>query len=299
MLRDVGSPSEASTDDGDTIAARAPLAPIARARREPTSADYERLLQLSGEVLEIADPADRRRHALTEYARLIGSRAVVTLRSRNDADGRARSAIDGEAIGLDGNEVRFFTCDFYSGDPVCPMRPFFVDPPRATDGTGIAYRGALTEQLLSQRSYDMDLYVNEVIRPYGLESTCISRARNERRGVDVGLADFREIGDRPMGGREAAIHRLFHANLLARLYPQSNADADAALRATPADPVESLPPRLKPVLRLLLDGDAEKQVAAKLGLSPHTVHQYVKVLYKTLGVSSRAELLARCLKPAE
>ena len=41
----------------------------------------------------------------------------------------------------------------------------------------------------------------------------------------------------------------------------------------------------------LLDGDAEKQVATKLGLSRHTVHQYVKLLYRELQVSSRGELL--------
>jgi DNA-binding NarL/FixJ family response regulator len=46
-------------------------------------------------------------------------------------------------------------------------------------------------------------------------------------------------------------------------------------------------------LQHLLEGDAEKQVALKLGLSPHTVHEYVKVLYRKLEVSSRSELLAR------
>jgi DNA-binding CsgD family transcriptional regulator len=57
--------------------------------------------------------------------------------------------------------------------------------------------------------------------------------------------------------------------------------------------MESLPPRLRPVLRRLLAGDAEKQAAMKLGLSPHTVHQYTKTLYRAFGVNSRGELLAR------
>ena len=43
----------------------------------------------------------------------------------------------------------------------------------------------------------------------------------------------------------------------------------------------------------LLEGDAEKQVAAKLGLSKHTVHEYVKMIYQQLGVSSRSELLSQ------
>ena len=54
-----------------------------------------------------------------------------------------------------------------------------------------------------------------------------------------------------------------------------------------------LSPRLQQTLQSLLAGDSEKQVARKLGLSPHTVHVYVKKLYRRYGVSSRAELLAK------
>lgn len=54
-----------------------------------------------------------------------------------------------------------------------------------------------------------------------------------------------------------------------------------------------LPPRLRRVLAHLLQGESEKQVAARLELSPHTVHEYVKQLYRRLGVSSRSELMAR------
>ena len=54
--------------------------------------------------------------------------------------------------------------------------------------------------------------------------------------------------------------------------------------------------RMEQTLRSLLGGDSEKQVAAKLGLSQHTVHVYVKALYKRYGVSSRGELLAMWVK---
>ena len=52
---------------------------------------------------------------------------------------------------------------------------------------------------------------------------------------------------------------------------------------------------MKETLQHLLAGDSEKEVAAKLNLSPHTVHIHVKKLYKRLDVSSRAELMAKCL----
>jgi DNA-binding NarL/FixJ family response regulator len=54
-----------------------------------------------------------------------------------------------------------------------------------------------------------------------------------------------------------------------------------------------LSPRMEQTLRSLLGGASEKQVAAKLGVSPHTVHVYVKALYKKYGVCSRGELLAK------
>jgi DNA-binding CsgD family transcriptional regulator len=37
-------------------------------------------------------------------------------------------------------------------------------------------------------------------------------------------------------------------------------------------------------------------VALRLVISHHTVHQYVKALYRHLGVNTRAELLALCLR---
>ncbi len=54
-----------------------------------------------------------------------------------------------------------------------------------------------------------------------------------------------------------------------------------------------LPPRLSQTLTLLLQGDSEKQVAIKLKLSRHTIHGYVKALYRRYEVQTRAELLAR------
>jgi DNA-binding NarL/FixJ family response regulator len=60
--------------------------------------------------------------------------------------------------------------------------------------------------------------------------------------------------------------------------------------------IEQLPPRQQQTLKHLLTGDSEKQIAAKLSVSRHTVHVYVKDLYRRFGASSRAELLARWVK---
>jgi len=54
-----------------------------------------------------------------------------------------------------------------------------------------------------------------------------------------------------------------------------------------------LPRRLRQTLSLLAGGHSEKQIARRLGISPHTVHDYVKALHRRFGASSRSELLLR------
>jgi DNA-binding NarL/FixJ family response regulator len=57
-----------------------------------------------------------------------------------------------------------------------------------------------------------------------------------------------------------------------------------------------LSPRLRQTLDGLLDGESEKQIALRLAVSRHTVHVYVKMLYRCFGVSSRGELLSRFVR---
>lgn len=78
-----------------------------------------------------------------------------------------------------------------------------------------------------------------------------------------------------------------------------NDPVDRTLEAAPASdalsPIfesENLRPRLRQTLERLLAGDSEKEAASRLGVSPHTVHVYVKGLYRHYGVCSRGELLA-------
>jgi DNA-binding CsgD family transcriptional regulator len=60
----------------------------------------------------------------------------------------------------------------------------------------------------------------------------------------------------------------------------------------------SLSDAQRKVLRLLLQGASEKEAAATLRLSYHTVHTHVKEIHRELGVRSRGELMALCLSEA-
>lgn len=54
-----------------------------------------------------------------------------------------------------------------------------------------------------------------------------------------------------------------------------------------------LPPRQQQVLAHLRRGYSEKQIALALSLSQHTIHVYIKSLYRHFGASSLGELLSR------
>ena len=54
-----------------------------------------------------------------------------------------------------------------------------------------------------------------------------------------------------------------------------------------------LTPRQREVLDRLLAGDSQKQIAAALGISRHTVGDHLKDLHRIFDVSSRGELLAK------
>lgn len=94
----------------------------------------------------------------------------------------------------------------------------------------------------------------------------------------------RALNDPPFNDRERRLVRLFlrEAHLL----------SGTVLNHDEAGPIAALSPRLRAVADALAEGDAEKQVALRLGVSRHTVHDYVKDLYRRCGVTSRGELLA-------
>ncbi len=94
----------------------------------------------------------------------------------------------------------------------------------------------------------------------------------------------RPEGDAPFGDREAA---LLDA-ICDAVYPLIGTHL-----ATEEDrSAHGLAPRLRETLDHVLLGLSEKQIAAEMELSRHTVHEYIMQLYRHFEVSGRAELLA-------
>ena len=61
---------------------------------------------------------------------------------------------------------------------------------------------------------------------------------------------------------------------------------------TPRAPPPHLTPRQVEVLRLLEQGRSTKQIASELHLSPETIRNHVRGLFRALGVNSRLEAVA-------
>lgn len=141
-------------------------------------------------------------------------------------------------------------------------------------------------QLVADRAWDLSPHVNEVLRPAGIDEGLVS---------SVPLADGREhlitlcrsVGDRPFGRRDRGLLRLFHGELTPHL---------GRALTTSDDPGTRLTPRLRQVLRELLGGDGEKQIARRLEIAPDTLHGYVKQVYRAFNVRGRAELMALHLR---
>ncbi len=107
-------------------------------------------------------------------------------------------------------------------------------------------------------------------------------------GLTSMLALVRAAGEPDFGPRDRTLVR----EAQALLAPLVGGPLAAFADPSPSD----LPPRVRRVLRCLLDGDSDKQVASRLALSPYTVNQYVKQIFGHFGVNSRPELLARWVR---
>lgn len=120
---------------------------------------------------------------------------------------------------------------------------------------------------------------------YGGRSFIMSQVALPHAGAVDQLGVHREFGDEPFTRAHHRLLRMMHKEL-ARLWGRD------VLRAA-KDATSDLPPRLQQTLDELLAGSSEKQIATKLELSRHTIHNYVKALHQRFEVSSRGELLAK------
>ena len=238
-------------------------------------ADVAALLTLVGEVTELpADKTVRRTHVLDKLLRMIGGRSAVVFELADPDEGPFARA--GTVINLS------TTC--LAEAKAAEAYLIHNNPPDPTADAIISQRGkTITDVCRMERQEWQRLPHYDVVRrPFDIDHSLYCQLMlPSGQGMVVGLQ--RSPGDPEFSERERAMVHFLHTHA-PHVY-----DAPAP---KPTE-VESLAPRLQPVFRCLLQGASEKEVAAKLKLSRHTVHRYTQTIYRELGVNTRAELLAK------
>ncbi len=123
--------------------------------------------------------------------------------------------------------------------------------------------------------------VDPMRRQANVDDNIYSRCRLPQPGWAVFIALMRSWGKKPFGARERLVVSLLHREM-GRLWSKADRSDLAAL-----------PPRLRQTLDLLFCGYSEKEMATALSLSPHTVHDFTRRLYRHFDVSGRGELLTK------
>ena len=161
----------------------------------------------------------------------------------------------------------------------------YFDRMLVDDGVAL-HNGDFYQAAEWQASFSMQVMGNA----YGTDPSllCFRRMPRSTRNESLNVTISRAKGRRNFTARNCTVVR----ETVAAIAPLMGGPLARFADPSPSD----LPPRARQVLACLLEGDGDKQVAARLSISTHTVNQYAKVIFQHFGVRSRTELLARWIR---
>lgn len=154
-------------------------------------------------------------------------------------------------------------------------------------------RAMLRQQVMDTRSWYRNDYVNEILKSTDVDAFVSIVHRFDGSGSFASLTFRRPWRDRCFDERDRSLLEIFFAEGSKSL----RIDRDES-SSSPGDDRRTvrLSDRQRDVLRRLLAGASEKQIAYAFGRSAHTIHGHVKAIYRIFHVSSRSELLARFIR---
>jgi len=138
-------------------------------------------------------------------------------------------------------------------------------------------------QIVSDEEY-RSLGVTQLLDEADIGTAMLSLRPTSSGQVGV-IGLFRKVGSPHFGERETRIAHI--------LISEVGWLHDDSWPNHPRHEISELTPRLRSVLTLLLHGEARKAIADKLGLSIHTVGDYIKQVYRHFSVHSQSELIRR------
>jgi DNA-binding CsgD family transcriptional regulator len=248
-------------------------------------AEVRAVFHLVDECRELgADHLAWRSHLAAHLSPLVGGQVAMVLESATPPDPAMPGRVfGGVAVGWPSAQAQeIWTSYFARGD--YQREPLFQAIQPLAIRRGLCSR----DQAVDDPTWFGSTFYNETLRLCECGDMLVSfrDLRPGRRQNFVSV--YRPLGAGVFRRRERHLVRLLHQEL-GRHFGVALATLDDP---SPSD----LTPRQRATLRCLLEGDGEKQVAARLGVSTLTVHSYVKALYRHFGVASRPELLAYFLR---
>lgn len=242
--------------------------------------------RLLGECRDLgADPVAWQSHLYQGMARLIGAQVATGGELLLLPQGpQVVSCVD---LGWEGERERQRFREFQARGEPATSEAFgaFV---RELHGRSLATRSR--QQVIDDRDWYRSEHFNEYSKVSRIDaclvSLCMLPALADQ-AVSI-MTFYRPLGERQFERRERRLVRMLHHELHPLIGRQ--------LASAEEPSASQLAPRLRKVLQCLLEGDGEKQIAARLRLTRQSVHQYVKAVYRHFRVHSRPELLARWVR---
>lgn len=240
--------------------------------------------QLAGEACELwMDPAAWQGHVVERLAELLHGPLTLWVHADGMPEKGEPRILGGAGENMLGDKVQAAVVDMQSHGWAVNFpeydhlaRRYAARPPLR----GVTYRRV---ELLPDKVY----YRSELYQRWFVQADIHSYMASIIKLTDGTMncmAVHRDTDDHPLTLRDSRRLGLIHATLA----PHIGTRLTTLLHRS----LHGLSPRQRQTLDLLLQGDSEKQVAAKLGISAGTVHEYVMGLYRHFNVQSRGELLA-------
>jgi DNA-binding CsgD family transcriptional regulator len=233
-------------------------------------------VRLVGEVGEIGVRTEAgRRHLVDGLRGLIGCAIGGAVRDTRYGVGLKGGVAEATLTGFDRQSMDVFRARHTRGSD---FNPFYGAVMRRLGGSMDEVFTSTNTEIVAGHEWDGSVWVNEYARPARVDHF-IGTVKKVGKTECVGCAFMRAVGDRPFSEEDREVLHLVHIGT-------------GSLFDMPS-PRAGLSPRMRDTLDVLLTGATDKEIAARIAISPHTVRQYVKSILKAYGVSSRAQLIAR------
>lgn len=246
--------------------------------------DVRGAYRLIGECRDLgSDPALWQMRMFEGLSRLFGDAAATGGEGRLAGPEGGIVPLTYFDFGFDAKDLRTYLSYMREGGPA--IDPFVRALQRAPGRAITVSR----RQIVADRAYHRSLVFERYLAPGNVYDRLASVSPTAGSGPTFSLLHLHRPGDnRDFSSRERALLEFFHREI----GPLVGRALVSAAEPTP----EGLSRRLRQTLAYLVEGDTEKQVAARLGVSHATAHQYVTALYRRFGVNSRGQLLAHVVK---